>query len=268
MSDDWNIEKLNSLISSKIEESFSLEYKGAGAFSETDKKKRNVRTEITKDISAMANSSGGKIIYGMAEYSDDARRHLPERIDPITRSQFSKEWLESVISNIKPRIELLKIVPIEVPTNSDHAVYVVEIPKSTTAHQALDFRYYRRYNFESVPMHDYEIRDVMNRQRFPTLSVSASLQFDRFGVKGTLHFEIQNTSDVLAKHFLAIIHVPVPLKWQSKVIIFSDGILDKLEDGSALRLNLTNDNGAPLFPKSGRYINFEFGTGTMHPEPK
>ena len=75
MNEAWNIEKLNSLISSKIEESFSLEYKAAGAFSETDKKKRGVRTEITKDFSAMANSSGGTIVYGMAEYSDDARRH-------------------------------------------------------------------------------------------------------------------------------------------------------------------------------------------------
>ena len=41
---------------------------------------------------------------------------------------------------------------------------VVEIPKSLTAHQARDLRYYRRYNFESVAMVDYEIRDVMNRQ--------------------------------------------------------------------------------------------------------
>jgi predicted HTH transcriptional regulator len=151
MNGTWDFARLNSLISSKIEESFSLEYKAAGAFSETDKKKRDVKTEVTKDISAMANSNGGTIIYGMAEYSDNARRHLPERIDPLSRSQFSKEWLESIISNIKPRIELLKIVPVAIPTNPEHVVYVVEIPKSTTAHQALDFRYYRRYNFESGP---------------------------------------------------------------------------------------------------------------------
>jgi hypothetical protein len=117
-------------------------------------------------------------------------------------------------------------------------------------------------------MHDYEVRDVMNRQRFPILSVSASIQFDRSGINGTLHFEIRNTSDVLAKHFLAIVQVPAPLKWRGKVIIFRHGILDKLEDARALRLNFTNGSGAPLFPQSSCYINFEFATGTMNPEPE
>jgi len=260
----WNVSRLDSMISSKIEENLSLDYKAADAIDDADKKKR----EITKDVSAMANSNGGTIIYGMAEHVEEAKRHLPEKIDPINRLQFSKEWLEHVISNIKPRIESLRIVPIGIPTNPDHVVYVVEIPKSTTAHQALDFRYYRRYNFESVPMLDYEIRDVMNRQRFPKLAVSASLQFGRGEPKGTLHFEVQNIGDVLARHFLAIIHVPVPLRWRGNVILFKEGILDNLEDGSAIRLNFSNGVGGPIFPQSSRYMNFEFGIGTMRPEPK
>jgi hypothetical protein len=258
----WNASRLDAMISSKIEENFSLDYKAAGAIGDSEKTKR----EITKDVSAMANSSGGTIIYGVAEYADDARRHLPEMIDPISRLQFSKEWLEHVISNIKPRIESLKITPVEIPTNPDHVVYVVEIPKSTTAHQASDFRYYRRYNFESVPMHDYEIRDIMNRMQFPTLSVSASIGFNRFGNEGTLHFEIQNTSDVLAKDFAVIVHAPI--RWQGRLILFKDATLDKLADGSAFRLKFSNAISTPLFPKSSRYKNFEFGTGTMNPEPK
>ena len=81
----WDIARLNTMISSKIEESNSLDYKAAGAFFDGDKKKRDVRTEITKDISSMANSNGGTIIYGIAEYSEQAKRHLPEKIDPISR---------------------------------------------------------------------------------------------------------------------------------------------------------------------------------------
>ena len=268
MPDNWNIAYLNSMISSKIEESNSLDYKASGAFFDEDKKKHDVRTEITKDISAMANSNGGTIIYGIAEYSDHARRHLPEKIDPISRSQFSREWLEHIISNIEPRIATVKIIPVEIPPNPDHVAYVVEIPKSTTAHQAMDLKYYRRYNFESVAMADHEIRDVMNRQRFPKLTVSATLQFGRHEPKGTLHFAIQNIGDVLARHFLAIIHVPAPLRWRGNVILFKGGILDNLEDGSAIRLNFSNGAGGPIFPQSSRYVNFEFGTGTMHPEPK
>lgn len=253
MNDTWNIAQLDSMITSKIEENLSLDYKAAGAIDVADKKKM----EITKDVCAMANSSGGTIIYGMAEYQDDARRHLPEKVDPIKRSQYSKEWLEHVISNIKPRIELLKIFPVEIPTSPDHVVYVVVIPKSTTAHQALDCRYYRRYNFESVPMYDYEIRDVMNRQRFSKVAVSAYIQLVNIGSRGVLHFEMRNISDVLARHVAAFVHVPIPLKLAGKVLIFKNGVLDNLEDGSALRLNFSNSGGAPLFPKSTFYINFE-----------
>lgn len=260
-----NIARLNSLITSKIEEDFSLEYKAAAGLDRSDEKKR----AITKAVSAMANSSGGTIIYGMAAYQDHARRHRPEKVDPVSRSQFSKEWLEHVISNIKPRIELLKIFPVEIPTNPDHVVYVVEIPQSTTAHQASDFRYYHRYNFESQPMHDYQIRDVMNRRRFPTLSVSASIQFDSSGFKGTLHFEIRNTSDVLARHFAAYVHVPAPLKLAGKVIVFKQpGILDELDDGSAVKLTFSNNGGAPLFPKSVCCTNFACNIGTIDPEPE
>jgi Putative DNA-binding domain len=260
----WDIARLNLMISSKIEENASLEYKAAGAFNDTDKKKRDVRTEITKDVSAMANSSGGIIIYGMAECKDDAKRHLPERIDPITRSQFSKEWLEHVISNIEPRIASLLIIPIEIPTNPDHVVYIVQIPKSTTAHQALDLKYYRRYNFEAVAMSDSEIRDVMNRQQFPTLSVSAALAF--YGKGGALHFEIHNTGDVLARYFAAIIHTPV--KWKGRKFVFDDNpVVVELEDGQSYRPKFTNALGAPLFPKSSIYHNFKFSFAAF-PEPK
>ena len=39
-------------------------------------------------------------------------------------------------------------------------IYVVDIPQSNIAHQAFDKRYYKRFNFISTPMEDYEIRDI------------------------------------------------------------------------------------------------------------
>jgi len=42
----------------------------------------------------MANSAGGIIIYGIKEYDEADKRHLPEKIDPIQQNVFSKEWLE------------------------------------------------------------------------------------------------------------------------------------------------------------------------------
>ena len=102
----WNEEQLLSHIDNFVEEGQQLEYKAADALKRTD----GGMNEITKDVSAMANSAGGILIYGMKEYSDPTNKHLPEKIDPIDRTQFSKEWLEHVISNIEPKMTGLLII--------------------------------------------------------------------------------------------------------------------------------------------------------------
>lgn len=158
-SDIWNEARLNQMIKDEIEESLNLDYKAAGSLEKSDKKK----TEITKDISAMANSAGGVIIYGISEFQQKDRGHFPEKIDPVDRKSFPKEWIEQVVGNIQPRITGIIIHPVPISSHPDHVAYVIEIPRSTTAHQARDQKYYRRFNFESVAMYDYEIRDVMNR---------------------------------------------------------------------------------------------------------
>src|SRR6266478_6639373 len=94
----WDEAKLSKMIQDGIEESHAIEYKAAAALARDDRKK----CDITKDVSALANSAGGTLFYGMAEYQDPARKHLPGRIDPINRRSFSKEWLEQIISQIQP----------------------------------------------------------------------------------------------------------------------------------------------------------------------
>jgi hypothetical protein len=157
---------IENLIKDKVEESLHLEYKAAGALKNSDP----CKSEIAKDVSAMANSDGVTIIYGIAEFSDSDKKHLPEKISPINRTEFSKEWLENVInSNISPKIEGLLITPIPLE-NEQEVVYVVDIPKSTTAHQnTRDFKYYRRYNFSVLSMLAHEIQDVMNRNKHPEI---------------------------------------------------------------------------------------------------
>src|SRR5687767_1177900 len=90
---------LHAFIRDRVEESLTLDYKGADSLNRSDKKK----AEITKDISAFANSAGGRIIYGIAE--DDIQRHLPARLDPVNSADYSKEWLDQVAGTIRPRID-------------------------------------------------------------------------------------------------------------------------------------------------------------------
>lgn len=171
----------------------------------------------------MANSAGGIIIYGVAEYQQADKRHLPEKIDPVDNTQFSKEWLEHVISNIRPKIDDLIINPVPINTASNHYVYVVEIPQSTTAHQATDKRYYKRFNFESVPMDDYEIRDIMNRSKHPKLELDFKIEVRREHRVPSmpigdpieicyLQIRATNVANVFANYVNCIIYLPVSFR--------------------------------------------------------
>jgi hypothetical protein len=63
--------------------------------------------------------------------------------------------------------------------------YVVVVPASIRApHQAADKRFYKRFNFESVPMEEYESRDTANRSAVPDLDIEFSFVPD--GAKASL----------------------------------------------------------------------------------
>lgn len=194
---DYNKNYILSLLENKVEESLNIEYKAAMALGKDSPKK----IEISKDISAFANSDGGIIIYGVRE--DNEQKHFPKELDPIKRKDFPKEWLEQVINDkIRPRIDSLKIHPITI--SDEDVVYVVEIEKSNTAHQADDKRYYKRFNFQSVPMYDYEVRDILNRQKHPKLDLFFGFE-NQFK---TLTVYVNNIGSVFANYVNVKIRLP------------------------------------------------------------
>lgn len=175
---EWNQKKIEEYITNQIEENLNLDYKAAGSLQRNDAK----ANEISKDVSAFANSDGGIIIYGIKE--DSINKHLPESIDPINRHEISKEWLEQVIhSRIRPKIEDIEIYPVPIDNSTNLVVYVVEIHQSTTAHQANDKKYYKRYNFSSEPMYDYEIRDIFNRTKHPKIDLEFWISKKTYEIK-------------------------------------------------------------------------------------
>lgn len=174
MGREWTSEKLQSYIDNGVQEDLHLDYKAADALAKTDGKKR----EIHKDVSAMANSAGGTIIYGISEFNEPERKHLPECFDPVDQTVFTKESLEQIINGIQPRIQNIVITPVPIEPDSNNVIFVVEVPRSNTVHQASDKRYYKRFNFSSVPMEDYEIRDVMNRNSHALIDLEFELEFE------------------------------------------------------------------------------------------
>lgn len=263
---EWTKQKLEQMITDRIEEDITLDYKRADSLARSDGRK----AELVRDVSAFANSSGGVLIYGIAEPDDKNKRHLPERLDPINRGEISKEWIEQVIQTIQPRVEGIIIHPITIDERQNLVCCVVEIPQSHTAHQARDHIYYKRHNFNNLPMEDYEIRDVMNRKTYPRVSVRAKFivysHLNDDGAAGALIFYINNESDVLARYVSIIVNAP--FRVHGKLIAFKGAIHDKSEEGESHRLIFSNHLGAPLFPHAGLQALFHFHlVQHMSPEP-
>jgi hypothetical protein len=151
----------------RLKESLVLEYNGADALQKTDGKKN----ELSKDVSALANSAGGILIYGVEENG-----HIPIAIDGgLDPNDITKEWLDQVIhSRIQRRIEDVVINQIQLSGKKHgRVIYAVIVPPSQRApHMASDNRFYKRFNFQSVPMEEYEVRDVSRRIDSPELDIS------------------------------------------------------------------------------------------------
>jgi hypothetical protein len=167
--EEYTIETIESFIKNGLEESIHIEFKSSGALSSEDKYKK----EIAKDVSAFANSDGGIIVYGVLE--EDHKAHSLSFIDG---NKFSKEWLEQIInSSIQRSIPDLKIYPIRKDGDIKNTLYVVQIPSSTEAPHMVnkdkDNRFYRRYNFQSVMMEEYEVRSLYSRKVKSILALSS-----------------------------------------------------------------------------------------------
>lgn len=249
----WSLKEIEELISSGIEENLNLEYKAADALGKSDGKK----AEISKDVSAFANSAGGILIYGIEEFNDGLKKHLPEKINPVDRKEFTKEWLEQVInSNISPKICGIIIHPITIgKIENNKVVYVVEIPQSKTAHQAKDKRYYRRFNFESVAMDDYEIKDILNRQQHPRIVLNFELE-SRFA---NLTVYANNIGSVFANYVNVKIRLPKAIVVDSKdyrviannqVEIFATNTVREIVDPFAQVVRYWPSRFEPILPQT------------------
>jgi hypothetical protein len=244
---EWTKNRLDQMIVDGIEESLSLDYKRADSLIKTDGKK----SEITKDVSSFANSSGGVLIYGVAEFDDNLKRYLPEKLDPIKRSEISKEWLDQVIQTIQPRIENVVIHPVTISEQDNTVCYVVEVPQSHTAHMARDHRYYKRHNFNALAMEDYEVRDVMSRRTNPKIRafIFVNKRAGGFKPEGVILVKVENVGRVLARHVM--VELEMPLDMDGTVAIEKPVIHERGEDGDFHLLRLVPDlRNIPIFPGS------------------
>jgi Putative DNA-binding domain len=246
------LKEIQALIDNEIQESLHLDYKEARAVGKASKQK----SDFAKDASAFANSDGGVLIYGIQE-----KGHLPVAITGIDHSQFSREFIEQTIrTNISSPSPNFTVI--QIPINKKESVYVVKVEKSFgTPHQRKeDKKFYRRYNFESVAMENYEIEDVRNRRQgiSPLVNISTEI------IESDVFLIVSNNGNQIAQNI--VLKIPESLKkWakENEATIFLDG-MKYLSPKQSFRYYL--DFAGSLFNECSNVpLEFDISTTYFHP---
>lgn len=254
---------LEQLISLKVEESIYLDFKQAGSLDFSKEKK----LEIGKDVSAFANSAGGLIIYGIKEDN-----HVADSFSFVNGNNFTKEWIEQVIqSGIQRKIEGLIIIPIRVDNDLEKSIYVVKIPESNLAPHMTNKKFYKRYNFESVQMEEYEIRNLYNRKEKTELIIhNVPILQPKYENKGRVDeiilfpmgFQVENIGKVIERYFKIVVTVNFDnytVKWDK---LNGYNVSRSFVDGIS---QFSISNSSPIFPDEITNIgDIEFGVPTSY----
>jgi hypothetical protein len=131
----------------------------------------DVLDELAKQLSAFANTGGGRLIYGL---KDDGTVDSGGVSTQIKRGG-TKEWLERQIPGLT-EYEILGFgvheferKSVDSQIQAGKALYVVDVPDSDRApHQSKrDMKYYVRLGSQSSPARHIMIEDIRNRQKHP-----------------------------------------------------------------------------------------------------
>jgi hypothetical protein len=226
--DEWTEDDVLSL---PRDENDTFERKGALLLDLTlpQVKEGNVLDELAKQLSAFANTGGGRLIYGITDTGIVDNGGVARS---VKGKQSTKGWLEDVIPNLTD-FEIVGVNVYEIPPKAtgsalaaDKSLYIVAVPDSQRApHQSKrDLKYYVRLGGTSQPASHRLIEDIRNRARHPGLEVhdlriiNAVAQAPRVaGLKSEfelnigLQFAVSNKGRVRAANACLQLSATVPL---------------------------------------------------------
>lgn len=167
---DLTSEDIGRLISNKVPESITLEYKEQGPDPSDAGKK-----EFLADLTALANTNGGLLIFGIKEAKEDGKNAgYPEEVtgikDPQTGGQVIveqlKQFLDSIIrDNLAPRLPGIDYAAVQY--DPDRLVFIIDVPRSLQAPHMIiyknDSKFFKRTNTGKYQMDVREIREAMLR---------------------------------------------------------------------------------------------------------
>ena len=154
MQNEWNEERLQSLVRDKVPEDRFIDYKRDLPGDKEDEKR-----EFLNDVTAFANTFGGTIIFGIEEEGGNATPNdlcgctMPNPDESILR-------LENLVQScVDPHLSSLRFVPIKL--ESGKSVLVLVIPQSPAAPHMVKKgspKFYMRGSAGKQPMDVHDIR--------------------------------------------------------------------------------------------------------------
>lgn len=150
-------EDLDLLILNKAEESLWLEFVSGKELTRDSEAKVN---KISILVSAMANTGGGWLIYGV-----DTRKRRAFGYSFVNDNKVSVSWLKSLLeARISRNIKNLRIEQVVFENNPENSVFLIQIPQSSDApHMNHDYRFYKRSGFKEMVMEEHETRALYLR---------------------------------------------------------------------------------------------------------
>jgi len=155
-------EHIKRLVSDGIQEARELEYK-LKLPGQSYKDKRDFLAEV----SAMANTAGGTIVYGIKERKDEEGKNtgIPESIEGLEKLNFdqAKQRLDNLLRNCLEPSLTHHLIPPPVTVGSNQ-VLLVGVPRSLFAPHMVKYedhwRFYRRSNSGKYPVDVPELREL------------------------------------------------------------------------------------------------------------
>jgi hypothetical protein len=150
-----------------VAENLTLDYKRELGNSTSE------RAEMCKDVSSLANSQGGMIVYGIEENQDRTPRLPAFGTARAFGRQNVEEWAAQVLqSGVQPRMDF-EVEAFPLQNDPDRCVLVVRTQAGPSAPHMVTFngnnryygRFYRRSSFDNRIAEEYEVREMLERAR-------------------------------------------------------------------------------------------------------
>ena len=203
-----DLKDITHFINNRTGRSLNLEFRPGNELSLSDDQKIN---KFSVTVAAFANTTGGKLIYGV-----ETKRNKAASFSFVNGNDVTLQEIKNILNfNIHRTIIDLQITPLVFDNDNEKTVFVINIPKSPDApHISYDNRYYKRSRFSNVVMEEHEIRMLYKKSEVSELEFFAMLNTNGVPTLQDGKIIVMNFYPrFLIKNISKILNIPINLNY-------------------------------------------------------